>query len=117
MSFTFCANSCSSLTEGCACCGGGAGAFTVTRAVAVWVPPSPFAVSVYVVVSVGFTCYDPLACTVPTPLSMLMSVAFVVCQLSVAEPPLSTVSGLAVRVAVGCGGGGGGGGGGGAAFL
>jgi hypothetical protein len=48
---------------------------------------------------------------------MLTSVAFVVCQVSVVEPPLSTVSGLAESVAVGAGGGGGGGGGGGAAFL
>jgi hypothetical protein len=48
---------------------------------------------------------------------MLMSVAFVVCQVNVTGWPLSTVSGLAVSDAVGCGGGGGGGGGGGAAFL
>jgi len=48
---------------------------------------------------------------------MLTSVAFVVCHVSVEEPPLSTASGLAVSDAVGCGGGGGGGGGGGAAFL
>ena len=32
---------------------------------------------------------------------MLTSVALVVCQVSVVEPPLSTVSGLAVSVAVG----------------
>src|SRR5437763_13747481 len=116
MSFMFCENNCSSLAEGCVGGGGGGGAFTVTRAVAVCVPPSPFAVKVYVVESVGFTCFDPLACTVPTPWSMLMSLAFVVCQVSVVDPPLSTVSGLAVRLAVGCGGGGGGGGGGGAAL-
>src|SRR5437764_13598287 len=48
---------------------------------------------------------------------MLMSVAFVLCQVNVTGWPLSTVSGLAVSDAVGCGGGGGGGGGGGAAFL
>jgi hypothetical protein len=44
-------------------------------------------------------------------------VALVVCQVSVVDWPLSTVSGLAVREAVGAAGGGGGGGGGGACFL
>src|SRR5215469_6610737 len=48
---------------------------------------------------------------------MLTSVAFVVCQVSVEDWPLSIVSGLAVSVAVGAAGGGGGGGGGGACFL
>jgi hypothetical protein len=48
---------------------------------------------------------------------MLISVALVVCHVSVEDCPLSIVSGLAVSVAVGVGAGGGGGGGGGAAFL
>src|SRR5207248_5054049 len=116
-SLMFCANICSSLMVCAGAGGGGAGAFTVTRAVAVCVPPSPFALNVYVVESVGLTCLEPLAWTVPTPWSMLTSVVFVVCQVRVVDWPLSTVSGLAVSDAVGCGGGGGGGGGGGAAFL
>src|SRR5579864_3714806 len=45
------------------------------------------------------------------------SVAFVVCQVSVDDCPLSMVSGLAVNDAVGAAGGGGGGGGGGGCFL
>src|SRR5438552_9934605 len=49
--------------------------------------------------------------------SMLTSVAFVVCQLSVVDCPLSMVLGLAVSEAVGAAGGGGGGGGGGGVFL
>src|SRR5581483_465716 len=118
MSLTFCAKSCSSVSELCVGGGGGGGgAFTVTRAVAVCVPPAPFAVSVYVVESVGVTCCEPFGCTAPTPLSMLTSVAFVVCQVSVVDAPLSTVSGLAVSDAVGASGGGGGGGGGGTVFL
>src|SRR5712691_7584384 len=48
---------------------------------------------------------------------MLMSVAFVVCQVNVVDPPLSTVFGLALSEAVGAAGGGGGGGGGGATFF
>ena len=59
----------------------------MTRAVACCVPPAPFAVKVYVVESDGVTDCDPLACTAPTP-SMLTSVAFVVCQLSVVACPL-----------------------------
>src|SRR5947209_8656142 len=104
MSLTFCENNCSSLAVGC--CGGGGGgggAFTVTRAVAVCVPPSPFAVNVYVVESDGLTCCEPFGCTAPTPLSMLTSVAFVVCHVSVVDCPLLTVSGLALKDAVGCG--------------
>src|SRR5258708_12906265 len=49
--------------------------------------------------------------------SMLMSVAFVVCHVSVVAPPLSTVFGLALSEAVGVAAGGGGGGGGGATFF
>ena len=49
--------------------------------------------------------------------SMLTSVALVVCHVSVTAWPDCTVSGLALKDAVGAAGGGGGGGGGGAAFL
>src|SRR5256885_14047989 len=49
--------------------------------------------------------------------SMLMSVAFVVCHVSVVAPPLSTVFGLALSEAVGAAAGGGGGGGGGATLF
>ena len=64
----------------------------------------------------GVTWRVPLVSTAPIP-SMLTSVAFVVCQVSVADWPLSIVAGVADSVAVGAGGGGGGGGGGGATFL
>lgn len=66
--------------------------------------------------SVGLTDCDPLACTAPMP-SIETSVAFEVCQLSVADCPAWIVSGLTEIEAVGDGGGGGGGGGGGAAFF
>jgi hypothetical protein len=49
--------------------------------------------------------------------SILMSVALVVCHVSVVDPPLSTVFGLALSEAVGAAAGGGGGGGGGATFF
>src|SRR5271166_3749634 len=48
---------------------------------------------------------------------MLTSVALLVCQVRVVDPPLSTALGLAVSEAVGAAGGGGGGGGGGATFF
>src|SRR5271166_2387417 len=48
---------------------------------------------------------------------MLTSVALLVCQVRVVDPPLSTVLGLAESEAVGAAGGGGGGGGGGATFF
>src|SRR5881394_613505 len=48
---------------------------------------------------------------------MLMSVALLVCQLSVEDCPGLIVSGLAVNDAVGAAGGGGGGGGAGGCFL
>src|SRR5262249_23116753 len=117
MSFTLCANSCSSVSEGPGGGGGGAGgALTVTRAVVLWVPPGPLALSGAVVESVGLTCLIPFGSTAPTP-SMLTSVAFVVCQVKVDDCPLSIVSGLAVNVAVGAAGAGGGGGGGGGFFF
>jgi hypothetical protein len=46
-----------------------------------------------------------------------MSVAFVVCQVSVVDWPFSIVFGFADNVAVGAAGGGGGGGGGGCTFF
>jgi len=49
--------------------------------------------------------------------SMLMSVALVVCHVSVVDSPLSTVFGLALSEAVGAAAGGGGGGGGGGTFF
>src|SRR6516164_5895216 len=49
--------------------------------------------------------------------AMLTSVAFVVCQVSVVDIPLSMEFGFADSDAVGAGGGGGGGGGGGATFF
>jgi len=49
--------------------------------------------------------------------SMVTSLAFVVCQLSVVDCPFGIVLGLADSEAVGAGGGGGGGGGGGAVFF
>src|SRR6478609_9308282 len=117
MSFTFWANICSSVIEDVgAGGGGGGGAFTVTRAVALCVPPAPLAVSVYVVDSAGVTCCVPLGCTAPIP-SMPTSVALLVCQVSVVDCPLSIVSGLALNEAVGAAGAGGGGGGGGGCFL
>src|SRR5277367_6630773 len=116
MSLTFCANSSSSLGPAATGGGGGGGWFTVTRVVAVCVPPAPLAVSVYVVESDGLTVCDPLGCTAPTP-SMLASVALLVCHVSVVDCPLSIVVGLAEIEAVGAAGGGGGGGGGGATFF
>ena len=74
---------------------------TVTIAVAVCVPPAPFAVKVYVVESVGVTLSDPLGCTA-TP-SMLTSVALLVCQVNVVDPPLLIVPGLTESEAVGAG--------------
>src|ERR1700756_5906813 len=49
--------------------------------------------------------------------SMVTSLAFVVCQLSVVDCPFWIALGLADSEAVGAGGGGGGGGGGGATFF
>jgi len=94
-----------------------------TLAVAALVPPGPFAVRVYVIVSstgpnvggvndsVGFTCIEPFRETGPIP-SMATSVASVVDQLSVTGWPFLISAGLTSRKASGDGGGGGGGGGG-----
>src|SRR6267142_4470249 len=59
-SLTFVANNCSSLAL--AATGGGAAA-TVTRAVASWVRPGPFATTRYVVEASGLTVREPLAST------------------------------------------------------
>ncbi len=53
------------------------------------------------VVAVGVTCCEPLAETVPMPPSIVTVVAFVVCQVNVADWPALTVVGLAVKDAVG----------------
>jgi len=74
---------------------------TLTDAVAVTVPPGPVAVSVYVVVWVGETVFEPEACAAPTPLSIWTEVAFVTVQDRVEFCPAAMEAGLAVRVAVG----------------
>ena len=77
------------------------GGTTVTVAVFVAVPPVPLAVSVYVVVTPGETLAVPEAGLLPTPLSMVIVVAFVVDQVSVDDAPRAMVVGLALKVAVG----------------
>src|SRR5208337_5006531 len=114
MSFTFCANSSSSLGPAGGDAGGG-GTVTVTRAEADSFPPGPFAYSVYVVESDGVTCSDPFGCRDPIvsvviPIaSMLISFAFAVSHVRVADWPFSIIAGLTVSEAVGAAGGGGGG--------
>jgi hypothetical protein len=56
---------------------------TVTVAWLISVPPGPTAVSVYVVVATGLTVVEPDSGLLPTPLSMVTDVAFVVFQTSV----------------------------------
>ena len=56
---------------------------TVTVAWLLSVPPGPTAVSVYVVVATGLTVVEPDSGLLPTPLSMVTDVAFVVFQTSV----------------------------------
>ncbi len=99
---------------------------TDTVTVRVSDPPGPFAVNVYVVVLVGNTCRWPRLWTAPMPLSIDMSVALLMDQLSVDDWPFSMVDGSAVkllmaaRATVGGGAGSvwaGGGGGGGTFFL
>src|ERR1700723_967784 len=80
----------------------GAAAPTVTRAVAVPLPPGPVAVIVYVVESVGFTGVEPCSATLPTPGSISASVASVDVQLSVTVSPLLTDVGEAFSETVGC---------------
>ena len=60
---------------------------TVTRALAVAVPPAPLALSVYVVDELGETERDPLVLTSPIPWSMATLVALVVVQLRVEDFP------------------------------
>lgn len=75
---------------------------TVTVAVAVTEPPVPVAVAVYVVVWVGETDTVPLvARLLPTLLSMLTAVAFVVLHVKVEEPPELIEVGEAENVIVG----------------
>src|ERR1019366_4141844 len=74
---------------------------TVTVAVPVIVPPGPFAVSVYVVVSVGCTVVDPDTGCDPTPLSIEIVVALDDVQVSVDDCPSVIVVGNAEKVAVG----------------
>src|SRR5580700_1585332 len=99
----FCAKR--SLTLGAALVGGGAaavvGAFTVTRALDVALPPGPEAVIVYVVDVVGFTGVDPCGETFPTPGSIDKSTALVDDHESVTVPPEFTDSGEALIVTVG----------------
>src|SRR5271156_4228166 len=101
-SFTFCSNNSLMLWLFEVGFKAGAAAPSVTRAVAVALPPGPVAVIVYVVESVGFTGVDPCSATLPTPGSMSASVASVEVQLSVTVSPLFTVVGVAFSVTVGC---------------
>lgn len=71
---------------------------TVTLVVAVTEPAELVAVSVYVVVDVGFTLVDPLAdVDVNVPGVMAMLAAAVVTQLSVLAEPELTAVGVAVN--------------------
>ena len=79
------------------------GVETVTVTCFVTVPPAPVAVSVYVVVTEGETPTDPLAGSLPTPLSIVTLVAFVVDHVSVALCPGWMEVGLAEKEAVGAG--------------
>jgi hypothetical protein len=77
---------------------------TGTTLMVVWavvVPPAPVAVNVYVVVAAGVTCACPVACTLPTPLSIEIVVALVVFQLRVAELPAAIEVLSELNVAVG----------------
>jgi hypothetical protein len=59
--------------------------FTVTTTLLVAVPPEPFTVIVYVVVTAGLTIVDPFTSTVPIPLSILAVSAPVDVQESVVD--------------------------------
>lgn len=83
--------------------GAATGAFTVTMAAAVAVPPAPMTVMLYVVVCCGVTIIVPDGCTAPIPLSICAEVALVEDHVSVALCPAFTVVGLAENVTVGCG--------------
>jgi hypothetical protein len=81
----------------------GGGAFIVTVALAVTVPPAPVTVIVYVVVCVGETLYVPLGWTVPILLSICADVAFVDVHVSVEPWPELIAVGLALSETVGAG--------------
>ena len=78
----------------------GDGWVTVTVTVAVVVPPGPVAVKVYVVVVFGVTEVEPLGPKVPTPLSIVTLVVFVVDQVSVDEFPMMIAVGEAVKLLI-----------------
>src|ERR1700678_2877225 len=101
-SFTFCSNNSLMLALLVVGVTTGAAAPTVTRAVAVPLPPGPVAVIVYVVESVGFTGVEPCTATLPTPGSISASVASVEVHERVVESPLLMVEGDAESVTVGC---------------
>src|SRR5579862_8407845 len=100
---TFCSKS-SLIPAGCPVVGATTAAppVTVTRAVAVAVPPGPFAVATYVVDSVGVTGVEPSTATLPTLGSMLTSVALVDDHVRLTLAPGLTVEGDAFNVIVGC---------------
>jgi hypothetical protein len=79
------------------------GKTTLTPALAVTVPPGPLAVAVYVVVSAGVTDREPLAGTVPMPLSKVTDVALEEFQLRVAVDPALTVEGSTTMLIAGRG--------------
>src|ERR1035438_1035128 len=70
---------------------------TVTVAVAVTLPAGATAVKVYVVVVAGVTVVEPVAATLPTPLSMEMLVAPCTTQVNVELWPAVIVVGLASK--------------------
>src|ERR1700761_673662 len=76
---------------------------TVTRALAVALPPVPVTVIVYVVDVCGCTGVEPVTETFPTPGSMSASVASVDCQFSVTVSPAFAELGDALIETVGCG--------------
>src|SRR5262245_10350632 len=82
--------------------GGGAGSVTLTRALAVALPPSPNAVAVYVVETRGLTSRSPEPGTSPMPL-MVTILAFSVDQRNVVFSPRSRDDLSALKVAVGAG--------------
>jgi len=87
----------------------------VTRAETDSFPPGPFAYRVYVVELDGVTCSDPFGCWISVVsvlfpfASMVISFAFAVSHVRVADCPCSITWGLTVREAVGAAGSGGGG--------
>ena len=94
---------------------------TLTDAMSSAVPPGPLAVSVYLVVELGYTCRLPDDCTVPMLGVIVTLVALATDHLNVEDCPRSIDAGTALNTEMtGFGGGGalsfvtGGGGGGGA---